>query len=201
MLMLPRPLIDLANALRRLPGIGPRQALRLSFFLFRTKPVAQAIAVSLKNLYEGVKLCPSCFRLTGNDESLCKTCADRNRDAGLLAVVEEDIDADQIEKTGSFRGRYFILGGRFFPRAGTPEQQALRINELKHKIKEEKTRVQEIVLATNPTAEGDALALYLLRELKPYSLKITRLGRGLPLGGEIEHADEETLKGAIEHRT
>src|SRR3989338_8633456 len=198
---LPRALVALATALRRLPGIGPRPALRLCFFLFRYKPIAQAIALALKTPSQKIHLCPKCFRLISTGEQTCTICANRLRRKPTLAIVEEDIDADQLEKTGAFQGLYFILGGRFSPRGGALEQQGLRINELKARIMQEKDFLEEIVLATNPTADGDALTLYLLRELKPFGIKTTRLGRGLPLGGEIEHADEETLKGAIEHRT
>lgn len=197
----PDVLTSLANSLRRLPGIGPRQALRLSFFLLRNPSIATAIASSLTRLNDSVSLCPKCERVISRDENLCSVCADRSRDHNMLAVVEEDIDLSQIEKTGIFRGVYFVLGGRFSPRGGTPEQQQLRTQQLKERILADKGTLKELILATNPTAEGDALALYLLRELKPLGIKITRLGRGLPLGGEIEHADEETLKGAIEHRT
>ena len=197
---LPRPLTNAQNLLRRLPGIGPKQALRIGLFLLRQGELCETLAQTLVKLGQETVSCNDCFRIVDRTRERCDQCISRSRDASLLAVVEEDIDLEQIEKTGVFAGKYFVLGGRFSPRGGDPLHQSLRITELTQRIERDKATLKEIVLAMNPTAEGDAMALFLMRELKPVGVKLTRLGRGLPLGGEIEYADEETLKGAIEHR-
>lgn len=194
----PKSINELANALRQLPQIGPRHAGRLAVFLFRNTDVREAIFKQLENLGKDTMLCDACFRIT--EKSPCAVCRDKNRDATLLAVVEEDTDVEQLERTRAFHGRYFVLGGRFNPNRGAPETQGLRIPELKTRLAHEGPKLQEVLLATNPTAEGDALALLLMRELKETGVPLTRLGRGLPVGGEIEYADEETLKGALQRR-
>ena len=198
---LPRPLTNAQNILRRLPGIGPKQALRIGLFLLRQGELREALAETLIRLGKETALCKDCFRIIEQGMERCDQCISHSRDNSQLAIVEEDIDLEQIEKTGAYSGNYFVLGGRFSPRGGDPQRQGLRLPELKQRLEQGRTTLKEAVIATNPTAEGDALALYLIRELKPFGITITRLGRGLPLGGEIEYADEETLKGAIEHRT
>lgn len=195
---LPNRFRETADLIRQLPQIGPRQALRLTLFLFRHDKLREALAEHLARLQDAAALCTSCFRMT--EKSPCSVCSDKNRDVSLLAVVEEDTDLEQLEKTGVFRGRYFVLGGRFNPNRGTPAQQGIRVKELKQRLEEKATELKEVILATNPTVEGDALALTLMRELKETGVPLTRLGIGLPLGGEIEYADEETLKQALERR-
>lgn len=195
---LPKSLRDTAFLLRQLPQIGPRQAGRLALFLFRNDAVRQDLIVKLQTLQENAVLCEQCFRIT--ETSPCGICADKNRDAAMLMVVEEDTDLDDVEKTHAFTGRYFVLGGRFNPNRGTPQEQGLRAKELKELLAKRGPKLHEVILAMNPTVEGDMLALNLLREFKQSGIPFTRLGRGLPVGGEIEYADEETLKSALEHR-
>lgn len=195
---LPKALRETANLLRQLPQIGPRQAGRLTLTLFRNRALREELAEKLRALGDAATLCERCFRIT--EETPCTVCRDQNRDRTILAVVEEDTDLEQIEMTGAYTGRYFVLGGRFNPNRGTAEEQGLRIAELKKRISEEASSLREVILAMNPTIEGDMLALSLMRELKDLRVPLTRLGRGLPIGGEIEYADEETLKSALEHR-
>lgn len=195
---LPKGLRDTAHLLRQFPQIGPRQALRMALFLFRNDALRKDLIAQFEKLQSGMLLCESCFRIS--EATPCAICADKDRDQGLLAVVEEDTDLEQLEATHTFPGRYFVLGGRFNPNRGGPAEQGLHINELKAHLQREGQKLQEVVLAMNPTAEGDMLALTLMRELKETGVPLTRLGRGLPVGGEIEYADEETLKSALEHR-
>lgn len=196
--MLPKPLRDTAFLLRQLPQIGPRQAGRLTVFLFRNEKLRQDLVERLKNLNAGVHICERCFCIA--EKSPCGLCGDKTRDTAILAVVEEDTDVENLENTHSFSGSYFVLGGRFNPHRGAPEEQGLRVKELTKRITKESKNLREVILAMNPTAEGDMLALALMRILKPSGVSLTRLGRGLPVGGEIEYADEETLKSALKHR-
>lgn len=195
---LPNRFRETADLIRQLPQIGPRQALRLTLFLFRNDKLREALAENLAHLEDAAALCTTCFLIT--EKSPCSICSDKSRDTSLLTVVEEDTDLEQLEKTGVFHGKYFVLGGRFNPNRGTPAQQGIRIEELKRRLEKEAAGLKEIILAMNPTVEGDALALTLMRELKETNVPLTRLGIGLPLGGEIEYADEETLKQALERR-
>lgn len=196
--MLPKALRETAQTLRHLPQIGPRQALRMALFLFRNENDRKELVNQLAQLGSAATLCSLCFRIS--EKTPCDICVARDRDASILAVVEEDTDLEQLEGTHAFSGRYFVLGGRFNEHRGGPEDQGLRVAELKKRLMREKPSLHEVVLAMNPTVEGDALALTLMRELRDLGVPITRLGRGLPVGGEIEYADEETLKSALEHR-
>ena len=195
---LPKAISETANLLRQLPQIGPRQATRLALFFFRNDALRRDVATRLGNLRETATLCAECFRIT--ESSPCPTCSDPHRDRQLLAVVEEDTDLEQLERTGAFSGRYFVLAGRFNPNRGMPQEQGLRLEELRQRLNRDRTTINEVILAMNPTVEGDMLALELMRELKETGVPLTRLGRGLPVGGEIEYADEETLKSALKHR-
>jgi len=195
---LPKPLKETAFLLRQLPQIGPRQAGRLAVFLFRNENLRQELIERLKGLNTGVHICERCFRIA--EKSPCALCSDKARDTAILAVVEEDTDLENLESTHSFSGSYFVLGGRFNPHRGAPEEQGLRIKELQARITQDAKKLHEVILAMNPTVEGDILALALMRTLKPSGVSLTRLGRGLPVGGEIEYADEETLKSALKHR-
>jgi recombination protein RecR len=192
--MFPKSFKKLIDQFASLPSVGPKMAERLVLYLFkqdnsRLKEFAQSLE-ELKNLNE----CQRCFNVA--EENLCEICKNPQRDQRTICVVEEPLDIISIEKTGIYKGLYHVLGGVIF--LGN-ENAPLKINELIERIKKEDT--QEIILATNPTTEGDATALYLKGKLKEFSgLKITRLARGLSTGGDIEYADEITLGSAIANR-
>jgi recombination protein RecR len=192
--MFPKSFKKLIDQFASLPSVGPKMAERLVLYLFKQddsklKEFAQSLE-ELKNLNE----CQRCFNVA--EENLCEICKNPQRDQRTICVVEEPLDIISIEKTGIYKGLYHVLGGVIF--LGN-ENAPLKINELIERIKKEDT--QEIILATNPTTEGDATALYLKGKLKEFSgLKITRLARGLSTGGDIEYADEITLGSAIANR-
>ncbi|MBU4299299.1 recombination mediator RecR [Patescibacteria group bacterium] len=189
-------LIDLFS---KFPTVGPRTAARFVFYLMgKSQEEIEELTKSILELKEKVKICPFCFNSFEGESKLCPICSNPSRDKTLLCIVEKEIDLEAIEKIKKYRGLYFILGGTVSTfKKGDIEK--LRIKELVKRIKE-RAEVQEIIIAVNPTAEGKATALYLERALKPFNKKITRLGRGLPVGGELEYADEETLSSAIEGR-
>jgi recombination protein RecR len=183
-----------------LPGIGPRQAVRLAFYFIKQGHAFQnETSRVIANLKE-IGICKQCFYIHENKNGLCDICEDQLRDKSVIAVVEKDTDLMSIENTGKFSGRYLILGD--VRRTGVLEtEQKLRINSLKSWIaKELGGKAKEIIIAINPTLEGDVITSIVIGELKSSAEKITRLGRGIPTGGEIEFADEETLGSAIERR-
>lgn len=200
MMRLPDPLQNVADALAELPSIGPRQAIRLAFYLVgEGKNELRALAQSIAGLGE-IKICERCFFVHQNDGALCDICANPNRNQGVIMVVEKETDYISLENTKKFTGRYFITGP--LPKTGLMENgQKLRLQSLKSFI--EKTlggKAEEIILAFNPTSLGDFQASLLIKELGPLTKKLSRLGRGLPTGGEIEFADDETLGSALERR-
>lgn len=199
--MLPRALEDTIEALGRLPGVGPRTAERYAYYLFRANPkVADNIAESLKNLHDKVKLCPVTFALIDAEEDMSPLYTDTSRDKTTVLVVEEPLDIYAIEQTHNYTGTYHVLGGAISPIDGvTPEQ--LHIGELIKRVNND--NVKEVIIATNPSVEGESTALYLekiLHEQNP-NLKLTRLARGLPLGVDLSYADQITLSAALENRT
>ena len=197
--MLPKALNDLIDALALLPGVGPRTAERYAYYLFRSNPkISDAIAGSLAKLHSGVKSCPVTFALIDADEEVSSLYTDRDKTTVL--VVEEPLDIYAIEQTNQYKGTYHVLGGALSPIDGiTPEQ--LHINELIDRI--DKDNVKEIIIATNPSVEGESTALLLEKVVheKYPGLKITRLARGLPLGVDLSYADQITLSAALENRT
>lgn len=195
--MIPQPLKNLIDYLAKLPGIGQRAATRLAFFLLnQPKEEIEGFAHALKELKTKTKTCPNCFNLTS--DTLCVFCADRKRNSSLICVVEDILDIIPIERTRQFNGLYHVLGGLISPTEGlTPEK--LKIKELTARIKKHSEQI-EIILALNPTIEGDATALYLERILKPLNVKISRLARGLSSGGDLEYTDEATLINALKNR-
>ncbi len=200
MMRLPDPLQNVADALAELPSIGPRQAIRLAFYLVgEGKNELRALAQSIAGLGE-IKICERCFFVHQNDGALCDICANPNRNQGVIMVVEKETDYISLENTKKFTGRYFITGP--LQKTGLMENgQKLRLQSLKSFI--EKTlggKAEEIILAFNPTSLGDFQASLLIKELGPLTKKLSRLGRGLPTGGEIEFADDETLGSALERR-
>lgn len=193
---MPAALAALIEHLIRLPGIGPKTAQRLAFHLLKApREDAAALAEALVALKDRTRLCRRCFNLC--EAELCGVCQDPRRDGSVLCVVEEINDLLAIEKTREFRGLYHVLGGSLSPLDGRGPEQ-IRTRELQARL--EPGGVREVILATNPNVEGEATALYLLRVLKPLAVKVTRIARGLPMGGDLEYADEATLARALEGR-
>ncbi|HEX5971377.1 MAG TPA: recombination mediator RecR [Gemmatimonadaceae bacterium] len=187
---------DLTGELSRLPGIGRKTALRLTYHLLKQPPEqSRRLADSLVALAERVRPCARCFNLT--EEELCSICRDPRRDAALICAVEEAADIGAIERAGEYRGQYHVLGGRLSPLDGvTPDD--LTIPQLVRRVAG--GEVREVILATNPSLEGEATALYVQRQLAPYPLSVTRIARGLPVGGDLEYADGVTIAQALTAR-
>jgi recombination protein RecR len=192
----PEPVARLMDALQRLPGIGPKTAQRLTFFLLK-RPAEEVgeLARALGDLRTRILHCSVCFNVT--EEDPCRICGDPGRDPRALCVVEEPNDLLAVERTGGFRGRYHVLLGALSPLDGIGPDD-LKVRELLARL--ERPGVEEVILATNPSVEGEATALYLARLLKPLGVRITRIARGLPVGGDLEYADEVTLAKALEGR-
>jgi recombination protein RecR len=187
------PIQRLIDELARLPGIGQKSAQRLAFHLLNTERAdAQRLAGAIIDMRDQVRLCGRCFNVTGAEE--CTICRDLRRDPTIVCVVERAQEIVVIEKTQEFRGRYHVLGGALSPIDGIGPGQ-LRITELRTRIGNE--GIEELIVATNPTIEGDTTAMYLARELKPLGVKVTRLASGLPVGGDLDYADELTLGRAL----
>ncbi len=199
--MLPQALSDAIEALGHLPGVGARTAERYAYFLFKNSPrVAKDIAVTLASLHDGVKSCPVTFALINISDEVSEFYNDPERDKSTILVVEEPLDIYTIEQTKGYHGTYHVLGGAISPIDGiTPDQ--LHIKELLARI--EPDSVKEIIIATNPSVEGESTALLLQKMLheKYPDVKVTRLARGLPLGIDLSYADQITLSAALENRT
>ncbi|HUP14924.1 MAG TPA: recombination mediator RecR [Acidimicrobiia bacterium] len=190
------PLQRLIDELARLPGIGKKSAQRMAFHLLSVEEAdALRLAQSITDLREQLGICKRCFNVTSSEE--CSICRDPKRDASIVCVVERAQDIAVIERTQEFRGRYHVLGGSISPIGGVGPGQ-LRISELGDRIADE--GITELIVATNPTVEGDVTAMYLARELKPTGVRITRLAMGLPVGGDLDYADELTLGRALTGR-
>lgn len=186
----------LLDELERLPGIGPKSAQRIAYWILNTDhETALRLSEAIVEVKETVHFCPRCFNYAQGEE--CEICASTKRDANLLCVVEEPRDIPPIERTGVFFGRYHVLGGALSPMEGIGPEQ-LHIAELLRRLASED--VQEVVLATNPNVEGETTATYLARLIKPLGIKVSRLASGLPVGGDLEYADEVTLGRALEQR-
>ncbi|MDQ4074810.1 MAG: recombination mediator RecR [Chloroflexota bacterium] len=197
MAILPQPIARLIDEFSRLPGIGPKTASRLTFYLLRM-PDEQSLALSeaLRSLKTSVVTCQQCFNLS--EESPCEICRNETRDRTTMCVVEEPLDVLAIERTGEFKGLYHVLHGSISPVEGILPQD-LRIAELVERVTREP--VDELILATNPNLEGEATASYIQRQLQGRPIRITRLARGLPMGGDLEYADEVTLARALQGRS
>lgn len=187
---------DLTGELARLPGIGRKTALRLTYHLLKQSPEqSRRLADALRTLAEKVRPCARCFNLT--EEELCAICRDPRRDAAVICAVEEAADIGAIERAGEYRGQYHVLGGRLSPLDGvTPDD--LTIPQLVRRVAG--GEVREVILATNPSLEGEATALYVQRQLATYPLNVTRIARGLPVGGDLEYADGVTIAQALSAR-
>lgn len=192
----PEPVARLIEALQRLPGIGPKTAQRLTFFLLK-RPIAEVreLAESLVGMKDRIVSCGTCFNVT--DQDPCRICADPARDGRLLCVVEEPNDLLAMERTGEYRGRYHVLQGALSPLDGIGPDD-LKVRELLARL--EAGGPAEVILATNPNVEGEATAVYLARLLKPLGLRVTRIALGLPVGSELEYADEVTVGKSLEGR-
>ncbi len=192
----PKPIKNLIEEFSKLPGIGPRTAARFVFYLLR-RPDAelQLLGNAILNLKKETKICKNCFNVSEKD--LCEFCLNSKRDRLIICVVEEPFNIPSIENTKQFNGLYHILGGTIKPNEGIGPEE-LNIKQLVQRI--EKSKVKEIIIATNPDTEGETTALYLVKELKPYHIKITRLARGLSTGSDLEYADEMTVSSALAGR-
>ena len=191
-----RPVERLINELSKLPSIGPKSAQRIAFHVVRGRPDdARALAEALREVKERIRPCRRCFNLTESEE--CDICRDARRDQTVICVVEDPYDIGPMERTGEYRGLYHVLGGALSPLDGI-EPEDLRIAELVERVEKEGT--QEIVVATNPTTTGEATALFIAQELKEGPVRVTALASGLPVGGDLEYADEVTLGRAFAGR-
>jgi len=190
------PVQDLIDELGRMPGIGPKSAQRIAFHLLKLpREDALRLAAAVVEMKDRVAFCDTCFNIAEGPE--CGICADSRRDPQVLAVVEEPKDIVALERTGEFRGRYHVLQGAINPLEGVGPDQ-LKVKELLTRVGA--SEIDEIILCTNPNIEGEATAMYLVRLLSPLGVKVTRIASGLPVGGDLEYADELTLGRALEGR-
>jgi len=197
--MFPPAIQKLIDLFSEFPTVGPRTASRFVFYLLKLpKEKIEDLVSAISAIKKEVKICKLCFTPFQGRGDFCKICQSPSRDKNLLCIIEKEIDLIPIEKTKKYNGLYFILGGTISSLKKT-DIEKLKIKELEERAKNQ-PEIQEIIIATNPTTEGEATALYLERLLKPFGKKITRLGRGLPVGAELEYADEETLSSALESR-
>jgi recombination protein RecR len=194
------PVSKLIDAFSQLPGIGPKTASRLTYFLLRSdESIALNLAQALQDLKANTLFCSVCFNIADRDP--CATCANSQRDHSLICIVEEPLDVQAIERTREYQGVYHVLHGAISPVEGIGPDD-LKIAELLRRIQNAtQVPVQEVLLATNPNLEGEATAMYIARLLKPLGLRVTRLARGLPMGGDLEYADEVTLGRALAGRS
>jgi recombination protein RecR len=190
------PVQALIDELGRMPGVGPKSAQRIAFYLLKLpKEDAQRLAHAITEVKERISFCTRCFNIAEGE--LCSLCLDERRDSTLVCVVEEPRDIVAVEKTQEFRGRYHVLQGAINPIEGIGPEQ-LRVKELLTRLADE--GIAEVILCTNPNIEGEATAMYLARLLKPLGVRVTRIASGLPVGGDLEYADELTLGRALEGR-
>lgn len=198
MAILPAPVQNLINALSRLPGVGPKTASRLAFYLLREHDdLTGQLAQALTELKSATGTCKICHNITLASQELCEICANPQRADGTLCVVEDAMDVLAMERTGGFNGRYHVLQGVLSPIEGVGPDD-LKIRSLLERVRSGEAK--EIILATNPSMEGDATALYLRQQLMPMNVRVTRLARGLPVGGDLEYADQNTLLRALAGR-
>ncbi len=189
------PIERLVRALQRLPGVGEKTATRLAYFLISSGDAAIELAQALLRLQKEVVVCSDCFNLA--EESPCPVCADPDRDPSQICVVEEPADVASIEKSGAYSGRYHVLGGALSPLDGIGPD-GLRVAPLVERVRS--GDVREVILATNPNPEGEAAALYVADQLEPLGVSVTRIGYGMPMGGDLEYVDPVTLRKSLENR-
>lgn len=196
MAAVPEAVTRLIEEFSRLPGIGPKTASRLTYYLLRApNEQVASLGEAIAQLKARIRYCSRCFNITENDP--CPVCSDPKRDGGLICVVEEPLDLLAIERAGGYNGLYHVLHGAISPVDGIGPED-LRIRELVERLRREP--VVEVILATNPSLEGEATAMYIQRQLLPFNVRVTRLARGLPVGGDLEYADAITLARALEGR-
>ncbi len=210
-MLIPAPIQNLIDAFSQLPGIGPKTASRLAFYLLRApEDLSRDLAEALLELKSSTATCPVCFNIMASGRetdtalsfAVCEVCSNPERDPTLICVVEEPLDVLALERTEVFRGRYHVLHGALSPIEGIGPE-ALKIRELVDRVRTSgitETPVREIILATNPSLEGDYTASYLSQQLQPFGVRLTRLARGLPVGGDLEYADQSTLQRALAGR-
>ena len=193
---LARPLARLIDELSKLPGVGPKTAQRLAYFILRTNAAdAEALAAAIRSVKTDLRYCGVCFNIAEADP--CAICSSDERDAKVVCVVEEPLDVLAIERTGQFKGRYHVLHGAISPMNGVRPDD-LKIPQLVERVK--KGGIEELILATNPNLEGEATSMYVAQLLAGSGARLTRLARGLPMGGDLEYADEVTVSRALEGR-
>lgn len=191
-----RPLAELIAELEKLPGVGPKSAQRLAYHLLKTTDAeANRLADSIRRAKERLRFCSRCQNISENET--CEICLDSRRDRTVVCVVGEPRDIAAVERINEYKGQYHVLHGLMSPMDGIGPEQ-LRIRELLNRIGEHE--IQEVILATNPTIEGDATALYLAKLIKPIGVTVSRLAHGMPVGGELDYADSATLLSALEYR-
>ena len=196
--MLPDPIQNLIFALERLPGVGPKTASRLAFYLLRaSEDVSGELAEALVDLKSKIAFCQDCFNITSAGRDRCEICESGQRDSTVICVVEEPLDLLALERIGAYKGKYHVLQGVLSPIEGIGPDD-LKIRPLLERI--QRGGVQEVILATNPSMEGEATAQYLYPRLQALSVRVTRLARGLPVGGDLEYADQNTLLRALSGR-
>ena len=196
MIRKPDPIEKMIDAFKKLPGVGPKMAERLSYHLLKsTAAEVDALLEAINNARETIKLCSICYNMS--EEDPCPVCADSQRDPSMICVVETPQDLLAVSKVKNYDGRYFVLGGALSPLDAIGPDD-IRINELIKRLKKDK--IKELIVATNTDTQGETTALYLAEKVKPLGLKVTRLGYGLPVGGDLEYADEITISRAIEGR-
>lgn len=195
---IPRAVRTLIDELSKLPGIGPKSASRLTYYLLRAdRDQAERLGVALSELRANTQFCSVCYNITESDP--CPVCSDDQRQVDALCVVEEPLDVLALERARAYHGRYHVLHGLISPINGIGPDQ-LRIRELLQRVASARPAIKEVILATNPTMEGESTAMYLQSQLEKYGVRITRLARGLPVGGDLEYADATTLARALEER-
>ena len=195
----PESVNKLIESFSRLPGIGPKTASRLTFYLLRAPDeISLTLSDALREMKTSTTFCDVCHNITDNERNPCAICSDRNRERELIAVVEEPLDVLALERTGSYRGTYHVLHGAISPVNGIGPDD-LKIKELIARVNDD--TVLEIIIATNPGYEGDATAMYIQRQLAEKGVKVTRLARGLPVGGDIEYVDSVALSRALQGRS
>jgi recombination protein RecR len=197
-MVLPEPIQNLVDSFSRLPGIGPKTASRLAFYLLRAPDdLSRDLAEALHSIKTSIVYCPTCFNITTAGRVECEICASPERDGTVLCVVEEPLDVLALERTSGFQGLYHVLDGVLSPIEGVGPDD-LKIHELLERL--QTNDIQEVILATNPSMEGDATAMYLRQRIQPLGIRVTRLARGLPVGGDLEYADANTLLRALDGR-
>ncbi len=194
-MLLPEPLQNLVDAFSRLPGIGPKTAARLTFYLLHaSESYTSDLAQALEDLHSKTAFCQICYNITLAGKDKCDICTDEKRNPRLICIVEDPLDVIALERTGSFNGVYHVLQGVLSPIAGIGPDD-IKIKEFFQRVQSQD--IEEVIIATNPSMEGDATAMYIRQQLNPAQIKITRLARGLPVGGDLEYADQNTILRAL----